>query len=127
MSSRRAAAAARGVVDTYGPANLLPDLELFIQAVLFGDDFLQCMCHPLELLVGVMELVHVLGERPVYHVVAAGFSGGGLIMMTISPSRLICSSWMAVVTFAASSASWSSCGGMMSARGARGVVAWQRR
>jgi len=63
--------------DADGPASLLPGLELFIHSLLFGDDGPQGVGHLLELLlVRIVEFVHPLGERPVYHVVAARVPGG---------------------------------------------------
>jgi len=80
MSGRLSPAADGGVVDADGPASLLPGLELFIQSLLFGDDGSQGVGHLLELLlVRVMELVHLLGERPVYDVIAASIPGGCLM------------------------------------------------
>jgi len=67
-------------VDEDGPAILLPDLELFVHSLLFGDDGSQGVGHLLGLLlVRVVEFVHPLGERPVYHVVAAHVPGGCLM------------------------------------------------
>ena len=66
-----------GAVDADGLASLLPGLELFIHSLLFGDDGSQGVGHLLELLlVRVVELVHLLGERLVYDVIAAGILGG---------------------------------------------------
>jgi len=63
-----------GAVDADGLASLLPRLELF------GDDGSQGVGHLLELLlVRVVELVHLLGERPVYDVIAARVLGGCLM------------------------------------------------
>jgi len=70
----------RGVADVDGPASLLPGLELFVHSLLFGDDGYQGVGHLLELLlVRVVELVHPLGEHPVYDVIAAGVLGGCLM------------------------------------------------
>jgi len=69
-----------GAVDVDGPASLLLGLELFVHLLLFGDDSSQAVSHLLELLlVRVVELVHALGERPVYDVIAAGVLGGCLM------------------------------------------------
>ena len=48
------------------------------------------------------------------------------IMVTISPSRVICTPWSVAVGVAAG-ASWSSSGGVMSARGLRGAATLRRR
>jgi len=80
MSGRQGPAPDGGAVDTDGPASLLPGLELFVHSLLFGDDGSQGVGHLLELLlVCVVELVHPLGERPVYNVIAAGIPGGCLM------------------------------------------------
>jgi len=77
MSGRQGPAADRGAVDADGLASLLPGLELFIHSLLFGDDGSQGVGYLLELLlVRLVELVHPLGECPVYDVIAAGFPGG---------------------------------------------------
>ena len=63
-----------------GPANLLPGLELFVHSLLFRDDGSQGVGHLLELLlVHIVELVHLVGERPVYDVIAMGVPGGCLM------------------------------------------------
>jgi len=80
MSGRQGPAADWGAVDTDGLASLLPGLELFVHLLLFGDDGSQGVGHLLELLlVHVVELVHPLGERPVYYVIAVGVPGGCLM------------------------------------------------
>ena len=80
MSGRQGPAADGGAVDADGQASLLPGLELFVHSLLFGDDGSQGVNHLLELLlVRVVELVHPLGERPVYDVIAAGVPCGCLI------------------------------------------------
>jgi len=80
MSGRQGPAADGGAVDVDGPASLLPDLELFVHSLLFGDDGSQGVGHLLELpLVHVVELVHPLGERLVYDMIAAGIPGGCLM------------------------------------------------
>ena len=80
MSSRQGPAADGGAVDADGPASLLPGLELFVHSLLFGDDGSQGVGHLLELLlVRVVELVHPLGERPVYDVITASVPGGCLM------------------------------------------------
>jgi len=77
---RQGPAADGGAVDADGPASLLPRLELFVHLLLFGDDGCQGVGHLLELLlVRVVELVHPLGECPVYDVIAASVAGGCLI------------------------------------------------
>ena len=74
----RAAAADWGTVDTDGLVS--PGLKSSVYSLLFGDDRLQCVGHPLELLlVCVVEFIHALGERPVHYVVAAGVLGGRLV------------------------------------------------
>jgi len=68
------------VVDADRPASLLPGLELFVHSLLFGDDCSQGVGHLLELLlVRIVELVHPLGERPVYDVITASVPGGCLM------------------------------------------------
>jgi len=80
MSGRQGLAADRGAVDVDGPASLLPGLELFVHSLLFGDDGSQGVGHLLELLlVRVVELVHPLGECPVYDVIAESVPGGCLM------------------------------------------------
>ena len=80
MSGRQGPAADGGAVDADGPASLLPGLELFVRLQLFGDDSSQGVVHLLELLwVCVVEVVHPLGERQVYDVIAAGVPGGCLM------------------------------------------------
>jgi len=80
MSGRQGPAVAGGAVDADGLASLLPGLELFIHSLLFGDDGSQGVGHLLELLlVRIVELVHLLGERLVYDVIAAGVPGGCLM------------------------------------------------
>jgi len=80
MSGRLGPAADGGAVDADGPASLLPGLELFVHSLLFGDDGSQGLGHLLQLLlVHVVELVHPLGERPVYDMIAAGVPGGYLM------------------------------------------------
>jgi len=80
MSGRQGPAADGGAVDADGPTSLLPGLELFVHSLLFGDDGSQGVGHQLELLlVRVVELVYLLGERPVYDVIAAGIPGGCLM------------------------------------------------
>ena len=69
-----------GAVDTDRPASLLPGFELFVQSLLFGDDGSQGVGHLLDLLlVHVVELVHPLGKRPLYNVIAASVPGGSLM------------------------------------------------
>ena len=69
-----------GVVDVDGSTSLLPDLELFVHALLFCDDGSQGVGQLLELLlVHVVELVHPLGKCPVYNVIAVGVPGGCLM------------------------------------------------
>ena len=69
-----------GAADADGPASLLPGLELFVHSLLFGDDGSQGVGHLLELLlVCIVELVHLLGKRPVYDVIAASIPGGCLM------------------------------------------------
>jgi len=80
MSGRQSLVVDGGAVDVDGPASLLPGLELFVHSLLFGDDGSQGVGHLLELLlVRVVELVHPLGERLVYDVIAAGLPGGCLM------------------------------------------------
>jgi len=80
MSGGQGPAADGGAVDADGPASLLLGLELFVHSVLFSDDGSQGVGHLLELLlVRVVELVHPLGERPVYDVIAAIVPGGCLM------------------------------------------------
>jgi len=80
MLDRQGLAADGGAVDADGPASLLPGLELFVHSLLFSDDGSQGVGHLLELLlVRVVELVHLLGEHPVYYVIAAGVPGGCLM------------------------------------------------
>jgi len=80
MSGRQGLAAHGGAVDAGEPASLLPGLELFVHSLLFGDDGSQGAGHLLELLlIHVVELVQLLGERPVYNVIAAGVPGGCLM------------------------------------------------
>ena len=80
MSGHQGPAADGGAVDADGPASLLPGLELFVYSLLFSDDGSQGVGHRLELLlVHVVELVHPLGKRPVYDVIAAGVPGGCLM------------------------------------------------
>jgi len=80
MSGRQGPAADGGAVDADGPGSLLPGLELFVHSLLFGDDGSQGVGHLLELLlVRVVELIHPLGERPVYDVIAVGVPGGCLM------------------------------------------------
>jgi len=86
MSGRQGSAAdgctvdAGRTVDVDGPASLLLGLEWFVPSLLFGDDGPQGVGHLLELLlVCVVELVHPLGERLVYNVVAAHIPGGCLM------------------------------------------------
>jgi len=80
MLGRHGPVADGGAVDSDGPTSLLPGLELFVHALLFGDDGSQGVGHLLELLlVRVVELVHPLGEGPVYNVIAAGVPGGCLM------------------------------------------------
>jgi len=80
MLGRQGPAADGGAVDADGSASLLLGLELFVHSLLFGDDGSQGVGHLLELLlVRVVELVHPLGERPVYDVIAAGVPGGCLM------------------------------------------------
>jgi len=80
MSGRQGPAADGGAVNPDGPASLLPGLELFVHSLLFGDDGFQGVGHLLELLlVRVVELVHSLGEHPVYDVNAASVPGGCLM------------------------------------------------
>jgi len=76
MSGHQGLAADGGAVDPDGPASLLPGLELFVHSLLLGDDGSQGIVHLLELLfVRVVELVHLLGEHPVYDVIVAGIRG----------------------------------------------------
>jgi len=76
MSGCQGLASDGGAVDADGLASLLPGLELFVHSLLFGDNGSQGVGHLLELLlVHVVELVHLLSERPVYNVIAAGFPG----------------------------------------------------
>ena len=80
MSGRQSPAADGGAVDTDGPTSLLPGLELFVHSLLFGDDGSQRVSHLQELLlVQVVELVHPLGERQMYDMIAAGVPGGCLM------------------------------------------------
>jgi len=80
MSGRQGPTVDVGTVDVDGPASLLPGLELFVHSLLFGDDRSQGVGHLLELLlVRVVELIHPLGECPVYDVMAADVPGGYLI------------------------------------------------
>ena len=80
MLGRQGPAEDGGVVDADGPASLLLGLELFFYSLLFGDDGSQGVGHLLELLlVRVVELVHQLGERPVYDVIADRIPGGCLL------------------------------------------------
>ena len=80
MSGRQGSAADGGVVDADGPASLLPGLELFVYSLLFNDDGSQGVGHLLELLLlHVVELIHPLGECPVYDVIGAGIPGGCLM------------------------------------------------
>jgi len=80
MSGCQGPVAYRGAVDVDRPASLLPGLELFVHSLLFSDDGSQGVGHLLELLlVRVVELVHPLGERPVYDVIAAGVPGDCLM------------------------------------------------
>jgi len=80
MLGRQGLASDGGAVDVDGLASLLPGLELFVHSLLFGDDGSQGVGHLLELLlVCVMELVHPLGERQVYDVIAASVLGGCLM------------------------------------------------
>ena len=68
------------MVDADGPASLLPGLELFVHSLLFGDDGSQGVGHQLEfLLIRVVELIHLLGEYPVYDVIAGSVPGGCLM------------------------------------------------
>ena len=76
MLGRQGLAADGGAVVADGPASLLLGLQLFVHSLLFGDDSSQCVGDLLELLlVRVVELVHLLGERPVYDVIAVGVPG----------------------------------------------------
>jgi len=80
MSGRQGLAADGGAVDADRPASLLPGLELFVHLLLFGDDGSQGIGYLLELLlVHVVELIHPLGECPVYDLIAAGVLGGCLM------------------------------------------------
>jgi len=80
VSGRQGPVADGGAVDAAGPASLLPGLELFVHSLLFGDDASQGVGHLLELqLVRIVELVHPLGKRPVYDMIAAGIPGGCLV------------------------------------------------
>ena len=80
MSGCQGPAADGGALDADGLASLLPGLELFVHSLLFGDDSSQGVGHLLELLlVRVVELVHLLGEHPVYDVIAASVQGGCLM------------------------------------------------
>jgi len=80
MSGHQGPVADGGVVDEDRPASLLLGLELFVQSLLFVDDGSQGVGHLLELrLIRVVELIHPLGERPVYDVIAAGVPGGCLM------------------------------------------------
>ena len=80
MSGRQGLAADGGAADADGPTSLMPGLELFVHSLLFGDDGSQGVGHLLELLlVRIVELVHPLGMRPVYDVIAVGIPGGCLM------------------------------------------------
>ena len=80
MSGRHGPVVDRGVVDEGGPGSLLPGLELFVHSLLFGDVGSQGVGHLLKLLlVRVVELVHLLGQHPVYDAIAAGVPGGCLM------------------------------------------------
>jgi len=80
MSGHQGSAADGGAVDADGLASLLLGLELFVHLLLFGDDGSQGVGHLLVLLlVRVVKLVHLLGERPVYNVIAVGVLGGCLM------------------------------------------------
>ena len=80
MSGRQGPAEDGGARVVDGPASLLPGLELFVHLLLFSDDGSQGVGHLLELpLVCVVELVHPLGKRPVYDVIAVGIPGGCLM------------------------------------------------
>jgi len=80
MSGCQGPAVDGGTVDADGLASMLPDLELFVHSLLFGDDGSQGVGHLLELLlVHVVEHVHPLGEHPVYDVIVAGVPGGCLM------------------------------------------------
>jgi len=80
MSGRQGPAADGGAVDVDRPTSLLPGLELFIHALLFGDDGSQGVGHLLELLlVRVVELVHPLAEHPVYDMIVASVLHGCLM------------------------------------------------
>ena len=69
-----------GVVDADRSASLLLGLELFIHSLLLGDDSFQGVGHSLELRsVCVMQVVPVLGECLVHHVIAAGVPGVDLV------------------------------------------------
>ena len=69
-----------GAVDADGPASLLPGLELLVHLLLFSDNGSQGVGHLLELLlVRVVELIHPLGECPVYDFIAASVPGGCLM------------------------------------------------
>jgi len=80
MSGRQGPAVDGAAVDADVPASLLPGLELFVRSQLFGDDGSQGVGHLLELLlVRVVEVIHPLGERQVYDVIAAGVPSGCLM------------------------------------------------
>jgi len=67
-------------VDTDGSASLLLGLMLSVDSLLLSDHCFQRVGLLLELLlVCVMEFVHVLGEHPVHHLIAAGVLGGRLV------------------------------------------------
>jgi len=80
MSGHQDLVADGGAVGVDRPASLLPSLELFVHSLLFGDDGSQGVGLLLEsLLVHVVELIHPLGEHPVYDVIAASIPGGCLM------------------------------------------------
>ena len=55
-------------------------MKLFVHSLLFSDDGSQGVGHLLDLLlVRVVELVHPLGERPLYDVIAVSIPGGCLM------------------------------------------------
>ena len=66
-----------GAVGADGAASLLPGLDLFVHSLLLGNDGSQGVGHSLKLLlVYIMKVVHVLCERSMHHVVAAGVPSG---------------------------------------------------
>jgi len=80
MSGHQGPAANGGAIDADRQASLLPGLELFVHSLLFGDDGFQGVGDRLELLlVRIVELIYLLGELPVYDVIAAGIPGGCLM------------------------------------------------